>query len=220
MISLIIEITYYSVLFLLAIKSVFDFKKYGFAGLKFLNVYIIVTACLEIYSYVLLNIDVSISTGILYNFYCLFSIGFFYFFYRKIFEKLRKRSLDIIFTASLLVYFGFTKFYKTDFDITIGVLISLFYIIVSLLWFYQKIMLFDENKITSDPVFWISTAILMWSCFFVFRSVPMFLFNKIDPEFLKLIRVNQNIINIIMYALLYVGMKKYENKIHLNPNDE
>lgn len=65
----------------------------------------------------------------------------------------------------------------------------------------------------SDPIFWISTALLMWSCFFLFRVTPMFYFAKEDNEFLQFLRVGQNIINIGMYIMFYVALMKYEKKL-------
>ncbi len=50
----------------------------------------------------------------------------------------------------------------------------------------------------------------MWSCFFVFRVTPMFYFAKEDKEFLDFLRDGQNIINIIMYAMFYISLLKYE----------
>jgi hypothetical protein len=72
---------------------------------------------------------------------------------------------------------------------------------------------FDENKITDDPAFWISTALLMWSCFFIFRVTPMFFFAENDYEFLQFLKAGQNVINIFMYAMFYFSLMKYEKKL-------
>lgn len=78
------------------------------------------------------------------------------------------------------------------------------------MWFYQKISFFDEHKIIDDPGFWISAALLMWSCFFLFRVTPMFYFAKKDNEFLEFLKIGQNIINIGMYSMFYISLLKYE----------
>ena len=39
----------------------------------------------------------------------------------------------------------------------------------------------------------------------------MFYFAKEDEEFLNFLRDGQNIINMIMYAMFYISLLKYEN---------
>ncbi|KQT22856.1 hypothetical protein ASG22_13985 [Chryseobacterium sp. Leaf405] len=211
--SKIIEVIYYLLLLFLAIRSIISIRYNGFIAKNFLNVYIIITAGLELYSYVLL-ISKQSPKGILYNFYCLLSILLFYFFYRIYFKRIYLKLFNLIFFSVLFFYLCCTNFYKSDFDVSIGILISLYYIGVSLLWFYYKINSFDEYEITSDPYFWISTGLLMWSCFFLFRVIPMFYFAKVDNEFLEFLHLGQNIINICMYSMFYLALIKYERKLH------
>ncbi|WP_345145952.1 hypothetical protein [Flavobacterium ginsengiterrae] len=88
--------------------------------------------------------------------------------------------------------------------------LPIFYILYSMLWFLQKITLTSEDKITDDPNFWISTALLLWSCFFIFRVIPRDLLNIEDKEFLILLREFLYGINCIMYLLFFKGLIKYE----------
>lgn len=213
MIPKIIEIIYYLILLFLAIKSILLIVKYGFIARNFLSIYIVFTAALELYSYVKLLIDENSSTGMIYNFYCIFSIFLFYIYFIKIFQKVQKFIFQFIFASIIIYYFLLTKFYLSQFDISIGILISLYYISISLLWFYQKIITFDESKITDDPVFWVSTALLLWSCFFIFRVTPMFFLDAHDKAFLEFLRTTQNIVNILMYLMFYISLIKYERKL-------
>lgn len=213
MISLIIEVIYYMLLLFLAIKSIASIRQENFIARCFLKIYIIFTALLELCSYALLITHPEISTGIFYNFYCLFNIVIFYFFYRIYFHQRNLKIFTLIFFSTLLFYFCSTKFYKSDFDVSVGITISLYYISASLLWFYQKVKAFDEYKITDDPVFLISTALLMWSCFFIFRVTPMFLFDETDKGFSQFLRTFQYAINILMYSMFYISMIKFERKL-------
>lgn len=112
--------------------------------------------------------------------------------------------------ASLAYILIITNFSGEEFDNKIGITITLFYITISLLWFYHKILFFDQRKITDDPAFWVSTALLMWSCFFIFRVTPMFYFAKEDEEFLEFLKIGQNFINIGMYVMFYISLKQYK----------
>ncbi|MCS3530971.1 signal transduction histidine kinase [Chryseobacterium sp. JUb7] len=213
MISAVIEAIYYSLLLFLAIKSIVLIFQNGFVARNFLSVYIICTASLELYSYTLSIFNGGSADGVLYNFYSLLSILLFYVLYLNSFKEKNIKVLRVIFFGIVIFYFCFTDFYKSDFDISIGILISLYYISVSLLWFSHKIRSFDEYKITDDPYFWISTGLLLWSCFFIFRVVPMFFLDVHDKEFLYLLRTFQNVINILMYLMLFISMMKYERQL-------
>ncbi|KQW98810.1 hypothetical protein ASC72_11785 [Flavobacterium sp. Root420] len=86
-----------------------------------------------------------------------------------------------------------------------------------MLWFYQKIAFPSKDKIIDDPNFWTSTALLLWSCFFIFRVIPRYFFDTIDKDFLILLRELVYIINSIMYLLFFKALMKYE-AIAKNPN--
>lgn len=209
MIAKYIDIFYYVIILLLALKSIFFTKRIDFAIQSFLGVYIIVTAILEMYCLVIFKIDNKAIIGFWYNIYCFFCILFFRYYYRNIFKN---RFSNIIFISSILFYLIFTKFYSKEFDIKIGILISLYYIFCSLVWFYKKISSINEAPITNDPDFWVSTGILMWSSFFIFRVIPMFFLRENDQQFLDVLRTIQNFINILMYLMFFIAMIKYERK--------
>ncbi|WP_146939933.1 hypothetical protein [Chryseobacterium hagamense] len=191
-------------------------RKLNLSAQNYLLAYLTVSLFTDVFSFVLYIINPDIKNGILYHFYDVFSIIFFSFYFFKKFKKtFKKLSLLITFISIIYILF-FTAFFSLDFDKNIGIILLSFYIIHSLLWFYQKISIFDKSKITDDPTFWISTALLMWSCFFLFRVTPMFYFAKEDTSFLNFLRDGQNIINIIMYAMFYISLLKYEksNELH------
>lgn len=210
---MIIGIIYKIVLLLILIKSFILGRKFSFSTQNCLFIYLLITAANEWISFIRNLINPDVKVGLQYNFYFIFCIIFFYFFYSKIFTNdLKKISLTII-TFSLAYIFFLTNFLAEEFDKKIGITITIFYITNSLLWFYHKISFFDEHEITDDPAFWISVALLMWSCFFIFRVTPMFFFAKHDNEFLQFLKIGQNVINIGMYIMFYISLIKYKKKL-------
>lgn len=215
---MIIGIIYKIILFFPLIKSLILGRRHAFYIQNYLVIYLLVTTINEWVSFVrdLYNPDVKV--GLQYNIYFIFCILFFFLFYRNILLNKLKIISFIISISSLLYIIIFTHFLTEDFDKKIGIIAALFYIVNSLIWFYQKISLFDNQKITDDPNFWISTAILMWSCFFIFRVTPMFFLDKNDNDFLQVLKTIQNLINIIMYGLFFIALVKYNKKAKLLMN--
>lgn len=207
---MIIGIIYKIVLFLTLFKSFILGRKYFFSTQNYLFVYLLITCINEWVSFIRNCIDPHVKVGLQYNLYFIFCILFFFFYFIKNFTNSTKKISFISSILSLGFVIIKTNFSGENFDKNIGIAVTLFYITNSLLWFYQKISFFDEHKITDDPSFWISTSLLMWSCFFLFRVTPMFYFAKEDKEFLEFLKVGQNIINIVMYIMFYISLKKYE----------
>ncbi len=207
---MIIGIIYKIILLFLLIQSYNLGRKSSFSAQNFLFIYLCITFVNESVSFIRNLINPEVRVGLQYNLYFIFCILFFSFFFRKSNQKFFKNlsSLSAIIAIVYIVFF--THFLSVDFDKNIGITLLAFYIVNSLVWFYQKISFFDKNRITDDPVFWISTALLMWSCFFLFRVTPMFYFAKEDEEFLQFLKIGQNIINIGMYSMFCISLKKFE----------
>ncbi|SEM55557.1 hypothetical protein SAMN05421856_104157 [Chryseobacterium taichungense] len=211
---MLIGIVYKTVLFLTLIQSYISGRKYSFSAQNYLFLYLLITFTNECISFVRNIINPNVKVGLQYNVYFVFCILFFTFYFFKLFSKIIKKVLIVISIFSLGYIFSTTNFLSQDFDHKIGITVTLFYIVISLLWFYHKITFFDERKISDDPAFWISTALMMWSCFFLFRVTPMFYFAKEDEEFLKFLKLGQNIINIGMYIMFYISLLKYKSLSH------
>ncbi|WP_132034742.1 hypothetical protein [Flavobacterium circumlabens] len=116
-----------------------------------------------------------------------------------------------MFSFILMIYILVsTNFLVENLDSKLVIALPIFYILNTMLWFYQKIALPSEGKITDDPIFWISAALLLWGCFFIFRVIPRYLFDSTDQGFLILLRELVYIVNSIMYLLFFKGLMKYE----------
>ncbi|MGG5208853.1 hypothetical protein ACQWU4_07875 [Chryseobacterium sp. MIQD13] len=190
-------------------------RKYSFPAQNYIFIYLLITFANEWTAFIRDQINSNVKVGLQYNLYFIFCVVFFYLFYSFVFKNILQKISLLSAVLSLGYIFLFTNFSDNDFDKRIGILITLFYIMNSMLWFYQKISFFDENKMTDDPTFWISTGLLMWSCFFIFRVTPMFFFAKNDSEFLRFLKIGQNIINIGMYIMFYISLIKYEKQMKL-----
>ncbi|WP_141395620.1 hypothetical protein [Chryseobacterium timonianum] len=97
---------------------------------------------------------------------------------------------------------------ELKYDYKIGIVLSLFYICTALFWMGNRIVNVDNRKITEHPKFWISVGLIVWSSFFILRSIPMYLFETIDEEFQKMLRALFYIVNIVFYILFFVALLK------------
>lgn len=206
-----IGIVYKAVLFFTLIQSYILGRKFSFSAQNYVFLYLLITFFNECLSFFRNIMNQNVKVGLQYNLYFIFCVFFYTFYFSRLISGTIKKVIVVTAVSSLGYIFMVTSFYGEDFDHKIGITVTLFYIIVSLLWFYNKIIFFDEKKITDDPAFWISTALLMWSCFFLFRVTPMFYFAKEDEEFLSFLKLGQNIINIGMYGMFYISLLKCKN---------
>lgn len=193
------------------IKSFILGEKNGFSTQNNLFFYLFVTVLVEGYSFVVDKIDESILIGLQYNLYLMFVIVFFYFFYSKSFySKIPKALSKISLLICQLFIIFFTKFLGLDFDEKIAIAAMLFLIVHSIIWYCNKLFSVDDDKIFNDPNFWISSGLLLWSCFGIFRCLPMYYFYNHDKEFSNFIKSNFDVVNIILYLLIFISLFKYE----------
>ncbi|CEJ68450.1 hypothetical protein BN1195_00737 [Chryseobacterium oranimense G311] len=175
---------------------------------KYLFAYLLITNVIELISFIGRSyLDLS-TNGIIYNCYSLFCICFFYFFYIRSFTKKSSSIFFCLFCLALACVGIFTNFLKFEYDYRIGIILALFYICSALFWMAYRIVNVDNRKITAYPEFWISVGLILWSSFFILRSIPMYLFEKIDEEFQKMLRGIFYIVNIVFYILVFVALLK------------
>lgn len=146
--------------------------------------------------------------------YTLFSIGYFFNVYIRIFKIEYIRYLIVILTICIITFGIFSQFSKGFHILNINFLVGLaiYYIILSLCWFLQKVMDLDSERMSEDFTFWISSGILLWGCFFIFRVLPTYLFNSQDPRFLIMIQNIFTGVNILTYWILFLGLAKILKK--------
>jgi hypothetical protein len=149
---------------------------------------------------ILFTIKASFITARLYNYLDLFCIAYFGFIYSK---EINNNYIIKIVSSTFIVLGGiFIYFSKTNYSIITGYLYCIFLIFIALYWLYNKI----ANKGTEDNIldlgfFWLSSSLLFWAVFYIFRMFPMYYFNKTDSKFLEEISKVFTLTNIATYLL-------------------
>ncbi|KIC01360.1 hypothetical protein OA88_14755 [Flavobacterium sp. JRM] len=200
---------YISCLTITTTKAIVLGSKYSLRAQNYLAFYLIVTLSLEIFGIIKTHLK-QFDFAVYFNVYAIFCILFFGIYFSRIYVGIFKR-IGIFVSISLLVYIlFFVNFLSHLFLPQLGILVALFYIFSAILWFFQKLKLPVQGKITNDPNFWIATALLFWSTYIIFRFTPMYLFEKEDQFFLSILRKIGSVVNLIMYAIFYYALLKYE----------
>lgn len=201
---------YEIILLLTLLKSIVLVRKFNLSSQNYLFVYLLFTFLIEILSKIILLINPKSEFSLQYDVYCIFCILFFWFYYSKSFQKNLRKKVNLLSSSLIISILLFSVFLKQSFSFLLMTALPIFYILFSMFWFLQKITLTCEDKITDDPIFWISSALLLWSCFFIFRVIPRNLLNIEDREFLILLRGFLYVVNCIMYILFFKALIKYE----------
>jgi hypothetical protein len=200
---------YISCLSITTTKAIVLGSKYTLRVQNFLVFYLIITLSLEVFGIIKTHLK-QFDFAIYFNIYAIFCILFFGIYFSRIYIGTFKK-IGIFVSISILLYIlFFVGFLSTKFLSQLGILVALFYIFSAILWFFQKLKLPVQGKITNDPTFWIATALLFWSTYIIFRFTPMYLFEKEDRFFLSILRKISSVVNLIMYALFYYALMKYE----------
>jgi hypothetical protein len=197
------------------LKALILCRKYLISAQNYLLIYLGITFGVEVYGYYKSQIK-EFDFAFLFNYYSIFSIVFFYFYFSRILSKKLKKTTLYIFLISISLIFFYSDLLSSNYDNRLGILSVINFIIYILFWFYQKIQSTNEAKITNDPHFWISAGLLLWSMFFIFRVIPMYLFNEMDKNFLQLLKTILNLVNIVTYTFYFIGLLKFEKQQEIN----
>lgn len=193
----VLDILYYIIILINLIVSI----TYKRLWKQFFWLYFGVTILIEI----LVSFKVSLITSRIYNYLDLFCIGYFGYIYFK--EIHNNATVKIISIISILAAGLFMSFSKTHYSIATGFLYSAFLIFISLFWFYKKISERNrEDNILHLCFFWISSSLLLWSVFYIFRMLPMYFFVKTDLQFSFILKITFQIITIISYIIFFKGL--------------
>jgi len=114
-----------------------------------------------------------------------------------------------IFVITVLVLLNIYKFNNEQVEqLNFIPIISLpvLFIFNSVFWYLYKLKKVDESRITDDFLFWISSGLIIWSVFFIFRAIPMYFLQKNDPRLLDFVISAFTIVNIVTYLLFLLGL--------------
>lgn len=147
----------------------------------------------------------------IYNSSPLFFILFFKDYFKKQIKS-KKKLIESLGTIAFIISVCFYSYEGFDnYSTLAGTLMSVLYIVYALLWLLSQIINTDENPILKKQTFWVSSSLLIWAVFFIFRSIPMYWLNNNDIEFLIQINSGFQIITIFSYLLFLRGLfVKYE----------
>lgn len=123
-------------------------------------------------------------------------------------------KISIICFISLLIVFNFIEFQLDIKQLSFISIISLpvLYIFVSISWFMYKLKNVDDKSIIKSFLFWISSGILIWSVFFIFRAIPMYFLQKNDSQLLSFLTMTFSIVNVMVYLLFLIGLIFTQNE--------
>ncbi len=188
----ILDVIYYNILGINFIVSIACKRLWK----QFFFLYFGITIITEI----LITAEVSFITARIYNYLDLFCIGYFGYIYYK--ESGNSFVIKIALFIFLLLSSLFIFISETNYSIMTGYLYCLFLIFISLFWLYRKISSEDgDGNILNLRFFWLSSSLLFWAVFYIFRMLPMYFFYTTDPQFLTEISKVFTIVNIITYLL-------------------
>ncbi len=142
----------------------------------------------------------------IYNSSPLYYIPFFTFYFANQ-KNTNQKNIYLIGSVAFISCIFFYAFEGLqEYSIYAGTLMSVVYIVYSLLWLLLQILNTDENPLLKKQAFWISSSLLIWAVFFIFRSIPMYWLNNNDLEFLIQINFGFQIITIFSYLLFLRGL--------------
>jgi hypothetical protein len=153
-----------------------------------------------------------VNNGVLYKYYLIFSINFFTFFYFQVFRKKRRiivGSITLLLNIGLIITVDFTK---PVFENQMSIALPMFYVFLALMWFHYKLTQDIEKKITEESYFWVSSGLLIWGGFFLFRVIPAKYLFENDPKFYDTLKNINFIISTIMYLLFFVALLKFKKQ--------
>lgn len=209
--------TFFSVVYDIALVTVLGlslFLRFQHRNIyySYLWLYLLVTFCVELSSRIVNLYFIYINIDWLYIIYTLFCILFFGIYYSRLFIKVYRNITSVLTLVTLIVFFLISDASLLIFNPELGVLISVYYIIISLIWYFYSLNDGFDTKITENPYFWVSTALMVWGSFYVFRHYPAeYLYEK-DPSFHTVLKDINYIVATIMYVLMGIGLLKFNKQ--------
>lgn len=197
---------YYIISFIVLIKGIIVLRGRKLSSQDYFLLYLIVNFAVDFFS----EINLISTKSIQYNYLNLFNSFYFIIFYFR-YIKNKKIAVVVSIVAVIAILLNIELFYVDKYNLNIAITYCVINILQVLYWCSYKLNNISESKITEDPVFWISTSILLWSCFFLFRIIPMYLLDEIDKPFLKLLKQILNIINMVCCVLFFIALHKYKS---------
>lgn len=167
-----------------------------------LFVYFLIVAIVETMPHFL-----AVETNEIYKIGTFLYIGFFTFYYSR--KNIRQRKMIYVagflaLICSLICVFSSLQ----TFPIALGITIAVFYIFLSLWWFFNEINNTDTTFILRKQAFWVSCALIFWSVIFLFRVSLMYWLAENDHEFLIFLDKIFKISVVITYLFFFLAVTR------------
>lgn len=151
---------------------------------------------------------VAFNRNLLFTVYIILSILYFGCIYQMSIKNKVFRVLNFLLSITLIFFIFYKSQIQNVEKLEFISIISLpvFFIFISISWYIFKLKNVNEKTIVSDFLFWISSAILIWSVVFIFRAIPMYFLQENDSGLLNFLISVFSLINIVTYLLILVGL--------------
>lgn len=166
-----------------------------------LYIYFLIVAVVETFSFFLKG------NSLFYQFGSLFYVVFFTIYYAAFLKRFRN-TIYVLGGISSAVQLYYVLQFERNFPIEIGIVISILYIVLAFMWFYEQIRKPGKFDIIENERFWVSAANFFWGIIFLFRISLMYWLAEKDPGFLMILDKIFKISVIITYGLYLVGVTR------------
>ena len=189
------DVSYFSIIIICLITSLYN----NVARQNFLWIYFLAVLLFEI-----LHLNNVINTR-MYSYSAIFYTLFFLNIYLNQYSAVTfiRIILNIIVVSLALFFYAIDS---NSYPISIGLLMNFTYIFLGIIWLYVQFINIEYTPIIKRQFFWITISILIWSIFFLFRLVPMYLFQNNDKTFLMTIDEIFKVMTIVSYIIFFRGL--------------
>lgn len=207
------DIIYLGILLIASVIGISRYKKLT-PGFKMLTVLMPVTLIAEIMNRVLakeIHNNLMVSHFITPAEYLLFSLTYYYALINPRVKKGILYTIPVVFVFFIINTLYIQGFWKFN---TNGILVEMAALLIySLLGFTQLILNISSKSLTSQPLFWLSTALLIFSStmFFKFGLQNYFIAHHVNYDILENL---VTYVNMLLYFLIGIALyiDKNENK--------
>lgn len=205
------DILYYIVLSLATLFSLFLFLKYKKKN-DYIFLYLFINWLIEglLYVQVYFSFEV-ITIHKYYTFLDIFTMSFFTYY---LYLQINNKKIFYFFIIMFATYLFACEFHFNSINSFNEVVFSFYLIILSIIYYINLLTDVKVQKIFEIPSFWIFSAILMWSIFYLFRYIPRLYLHNQEERFMNNIRNLFQIINVITYSAFIIALLKYKNYNH------
>lgn len=200
--------TYWMVLATSVLYGFYQVYRLGWRKQHVITFYLLAVACTEALTFSF-GKSTKHDVSIIYNLalpihVLLLGISFYLEWKEKLHQRIHFFGTVLILTSILL---NLCVNHLQHFIAPNGVLLSIYFVFVSLHWFFVQISQPDEESITRKMFFWICTGLLSWSIIFIFRLLLKDYLFSIDPGFLDFFQVLISSVNVLVYLFFIKSLQ-------------